>query len=81
MGWGAASRSGGRSFQVAVIVRGWEETRGPEYFQRSGHTYFSVSSFKCLSHVEHPCLGIPRLPTDPGLRGVGPVFDPEELKR
>lgn len=75
--WGGKGR---RYFQVTVIVRGWEVTGGPEYLQRFGHTYFWVSTYKFLSHVERPCPGTPTLPADPGLRGWGPCLTLQVVK-
>lgn len=66
----------GRYFQVAVIVRGWEVTGGPEYLQRSGHTYFWVGTHKFLSHVERPCAVRPRFPKTLALGGRGPCLTP-----
>lgn len=73
---------GGRYFQAAVIVKGWEGIGGPEgghpreCVQRSGHTYFWVGNYETLSHVKHPC------PSPPCFRetltlGVGSVFNPK----
>lgn len=72
---------GGRYFQAAVIVKGWEGTGGrggspTRVCPKIGHTYFWVGNYETLSHVEHSCPSPPCFRETLAL-GVGSVFDPE----